>query len=289
MTNSFLPDTWGESIRRLRVGIEPVDALASPPPLHGVDLHLEQVPRPHPVPEGTGAVEGSADGAGLPRLQRHRSGRFAILFGEDRPSPLDVRLVCADRRYVPRRLRIPVLTEAVAVTQESDHERPPFPAVTPRVRRPALFPGAAYGVQAGATAIRGRALHADGTPVRWTRAVARPDAANLPILGRAHGDDRGEFLLLLTSTDAQLGAPLSVDVSVRVTVTARPAPPVDTPVGSRDDPLWDLARELLGPPGGPDPVADGTVDPAGFTATVTRVLTCRRGRVTRPLTPFVFP
>ena len=285
--NTVLPDGWVERLHRLRVGIEVVDALGSPPPVQGIRLHLEQVPGPVAVLDGPlGAGE---DDIGLPGVRRHGSGRFAVLFGDGRTSPLDVRILSTNRRHVPRRLRIPVPDEADVVAEQQAHDVPPFPPRTDLRRRPALFPGAAYATQAGATVVRGRVVRPAGSPVRWVRVVARPETQNTPVLGRAHGDDRGEFVLVLASTTAQLGAPVSLDVTVRVIVTARLNPPAVTPAGSRDDPLWDLPIEELGISGAPDPVADGVVDPAGYTSSVSRVLVCPRGRFTHPIEQFVLP
>jgi hypothetical protein len=286
--NAVLPEGWVERIYRLRVGVEVLDALGSPPPLAGIQLHLEQVPRPHAVERDR--LGFALDGIGLPAVHRTLSGRFAVLFGDGRTTPLAVRIVSSDRRYVPRRLHIPAPLEADVVAEEHAHGIPPFPPRTDLRRRPVLFPGAAYATQAGATVVRGRVVQADGTPVRWTRVVARPEADDLPVLGRARGDDRGEFVLVLASTNAQLGAPLSLDTTVRVVVTARPHPAVDTPAASTDDPLWDCPIEDLEAAGAPDPVADGTDDdPAAFTSSIERVLVCRRGRFTHPVEQFVLP
>jgi len=177
---------------------------------------------------------------------------------------------------VPRRLRFPILGQAAAET------RPPrF-----RVRRPVLFPGAAYDVSSGATGLRGRVLRA-GKPMRWARVEARLPAAGT-LVGRAHGDDRGEFLLLIGSEASPVGdvvPPLEIEVTV-FGPAAPPVPPdADRP---KIDPLWDLPLEQTAAPGDPDPVAEGEAQPAGYTATTTQTIDLEFGKIASGAT-FVIP
>jgi hypothetical protein len=100
-------------------------------------------------------------------------------------------------------------------------------------------------------------------------------------VGRAHGDDRGEFLLLLDPAAApavELTNPLEVRVAVSGPATA-PVPA--TPDRPAADPLWDLPLEELPPPGSPDPVSAGDAVPAGFVTslTATRIVDFRLGRL----------
>jgi hypothetical protein len=287
---SLLGPGWVERVVRLAIGVSPVDALGRNGPLPGLELCLERVPRPHPVPAGTGEAGDYAVGAGLPCVIPGPTGRFAITYlRRNLASPVAVRLFDPQRRYVPRRVRIPLLTEAQVVAEEQAHDVNPWPPVTSRVVRPALFPGAAYGTPAGATIVRGRVLRSDGSPARWTRVRATSLTLGTD-LGWAHGDDRGEFLLVIGSTQAQLVDPPSSSLDVSVTVAARPLPlAVDTPAGSTADPLWDLEIEDVHAPGTPDPVSGGRTLPPGFTSTVTATVTCIKGRVTRPGKPFVVP
>ena len=82
----------------------------------------------------------------------------------------------------------------------------------------------------------------------------------------------------------------SLTIDVDVIVRARPVPslgtPVDSPAQSRGDPLWHLPVEQLAALDPSDPVVAGTAVPPGYTATASRVVTCRRGQPVRPL-PFV--
>jgi hypothetical protein len=80
------------------------------------------------------------------------------------------------------------------------------------------------------------------------------------VVGRAHGDDRGEFLLLLDSAASGLGD-LSLTLTAEVTVFGPPGP---GPVSN--DPLRDLPIETLA--ADPDDVSPGEKLPAGYAATV---------------------
>jgi hypothetical protein len=155
-------------------------------------------------------------------------------------------------------------------------------------------------VAAGATVTRGR-VHWAGTTraVRWARLTARPaqpidvldengDVVDTvqPVLGVAHGDDRGELVLVLGALPRELYVLPDPDLDLELTVAAAPEPaagdPVDAPNGSRTDPLWDLPLETVGSLDPGDGVALGTTVPAGFTRTATIAVTVRRGSVTRP-------
>ena len=123
---------------------------------------------------------------------------------------------------------------------------------------------------------------ADASCATASRCVGRESTATLSgssvVVGHAHGDDRGEFLLLIgasVTTGSALPKPLEIEVSVCGPAMA-PAPP--TPELPRLDPLWDLPREQLAAPGDPDPVAAGTVLPADYTAKVTRVIEFTLGK-----------
>ena len=308
--NELLAPVWIERVTRLRLGVEPVDALGRPGPLGGLGLHIENVPRPAPLPMGIPAPVPFGDvddSAGLPGVPISPSGRFALAFGRTALDALErivVRLVDPRRRYVPRRLSIPVPDLDTVRAAEAARDVNPATALTPRTCRPALFPGAAYGVAAGATAVRGRVTWGAGGPsARWVRVVARTEAIEIhaddgtvttvqPVLGHAHGDDRGEFLLVLGPLPTELALGTSRTVEVEIRVSARPEPaldaPVDSPTGSRADPLWHLPVEPMATLDPPDEVAAGAVDPAGFTASVVQTLTCRRG-FPHPAFTFVLP
>jgi hypothetical protein len=144
-------------------------------------------------------------------------------------------------------------------------------ALDRRVRRPALFPGAAYETSEVVTGMRGR-VTSGGKPVRWARVEARlPGSATR--VGRAHGDDRGEFLLLLEPAAAplaDLARPFELDLLAYRPNSPSPMPDAATRVA---DELWDLPVETLSASGAPDPVAAGEFPPVGWTAASTSVRT----------------
>lgn len=295
--NEILAPVWDERITRLRLGIELADALGRPGPVAGLGVFSENVPRPHPVPRSarTPSPSGDAgDDIGLPGVRQNPSGRFAIAFTARDPAAqdrLDLRVIDPGRRYVPRRLSIPVPALAAVLAADQAHDIDPTVPLAPRGCRPSLFPGAAYGTHAGATIIRGRATWgAGGPPVQWARIEATADVAGHSGPWRAHGDDRGEFLLVIGSLSVVQAQQLSLEIDVDVVVRARPVPPpgtpVDSPARSRGDPLWHLPVERLATLDPSDPVAAGVAVPPGYTATASRVVTCRRGQPVRPL-PFI--
>jgi hypothetical protein len=208
--------------RRLGLGIEPEDAVRRGRIGFPVELWRDGGPEPR---------RGE-------RFVRRRSCRFALMEEDAVPDPVGLRLTDPAERFVPRRL-------AVA---RSDA----------RVCRHALFPGAAYDLPAGAFAVRGRVLR-DGVPMRWARAEAVHPASGI-VVGRAHGDRHGEFLLVV-GPGAAPAAELALPVEVRVRVYGPAAAPVPAP--GEADPLWDLPVEPV-PLDGGEAVLRGETLPAGY-------------------------
>ena len=103
-------------------------------------------------------------------------------------------------------------------------------------------------------------------------------------VGWAHGDDRGEFLLVLTSSDAGLFTPGSALAHVTLTISARPVPvTIDSPAQSQADPLLgSRSRGPCPPPGTADGVSDGRTPPASYSQSVTSTLELRQGRRVLP-------
>jgi hypothetical protein len=199
----------------------------------------------------------------LERIPRHMSCLHALL---DRPGlkdPLDVRLQDASRHFVPRRLSIPLATRPVTVA-------------------PWLYPGAAYDISESVTGCRARLLRgASGPVVRWPRVEARlPSAApgGGLVVGRAHGDDRGEFLLIIdpgAATTGDIVDPLPLEITA---FGPGVAPAASSPELPQLDPLWDLPLE---PVTGAS-VLRGEAMPAGygFSATSRRTVLLNLGRLT---------
>lgn len=262
--NTFFPESVVETVHRLAVGLEPLDS-----------TRPSRIARPLEV-----AVEKPQS-----RLVRSHSGRYKLVYGPEVPQPVppavtpqvDVRFVPRDRRYVPRRLSFSIATETAVRAVETAGGSVP---AAQRSWRPRLFPGAAYDVSETATGFRGRVTRA-GVPVRWTRVDA---SLNGKVLGLAHGDDRGEFLLLLGPNTANLGELDPLQVKLTVLALAPPVP-VD-----KDDPLADLTLEPTSGPGiVTADVLTGVQPPPGYALLTQRAgVPVRFGRITS-LQPFAIP
>jgi len=290
--NTYLPAPWSELVARLHVGVEPLDALdpsRSPgrPPSR-VAVLVERVPLPHPLPAHPD------DGVGLPALHRSPTGRFALRFGArgtDAPDRIairiPIRITDPAQRYVPRRLWLPVpaLDDVLAADDQ--------PVKPPRSGRPVLFPGAARALAPGTTAVLGRVVRPGpaAEPVPWARVEAGP-AGTGTVTWRAHGDRNGEFVLVVGALPRPAASATTGRIDLDVTVHGPPAPApgdsVDSPTGSRGDPLWLLPLESVAALEAGDPVEAGTRIPLGHTRSVARTERLTRGRLLRPA-PYVLP
>jgi hypothetical protein len=247
--NSFLPETFVEHVDRLALGLEPRDAVSRLRPARRVDVALDGPPQlgPHvrvwPEPDAA---------AGLRALARHGSGRHVLLFDGPIDTPIAIRLVPRDRRYVPRRIRFTMPDLQAVLDAEADGADVP---ATGRAWRPVLFPGVAYDIPATRSGVRGRVTRA-GAAVRWTRVEAIVDGH---VIGHAHGDDRGEFLLVLGQNAGAVGD-LTRILEVTIDVYAHDP---DLPV-SATDPLGDLPLEDAAAAGAAvDHVSSGITLPGG--------------------------
>lgn len=231
----FVANRYDELVARLALGLEPLDALTGERVPFPLDVRLRGEPyRPRRLP-----------GDPQPLVRRRGSCRYVLLYGEAPAPPLEVRVFDRARRYVARRLEIPIA--GLAAVRNAEAVGADIP-VARRVRRPVLFPGAAYPVPALATGLRGR-VERGGGPVAWARVTARLDGR---VVGRGETDDRGEFLLVLRPLPSLLATlPQQVRVTLRV-VAPDPAEPIDP-----DDPAAAVPLEPLAAPGAPDPVAAG--------------------------------
>jgi hypothetical protein len=155
--NEFLPSRFSENIKRLALGLEPIDADLQLRVTHRIEVTFDTAPLHLPRPP----------------IDHHRTSLHVVLYDPKLTSPVDLRFFDEARRFVPRRLRIPILTRTVAETRPPGH----------RVRRPVLFPGAGYDVTADATGLRGRVLRggpdamgARGSPLARRRSPSGPRA-----------------------------------------------------------------------------------------------------------------
>lgn len=263
--NEFLGTRFVEGITRLALGLEPIDAERGTRVAHPIRVLFDEAAR------------------GLPRppVERHDSCLHALRYTPGLAERVRLRFVEDERRLVPRSISYPILS--VAAAEAASHVM--------RVRRPRLFPGAAYDLGGGPTGLRGR-VERGGRPLRWARVVATlPNTST--VVGRAHGDDRGEFLLLVAAAAGAVGD-LADPLTLRVVVSGPAVAPVpSSPDLPGVDPLWDLPEEVASAIDPADPASDavsaGTALPAGYTATATRDVAVRLGQVISDPLPFTIP
>ncbi|MFT3971759.1 MAG: hypothetical protein QM695_16145 [Micropruina sp.] len=193
---------------------------------------------------------GAADWWPCVDLERMGGGRFRLRATPRGPEVLTVRLFDPTRRYVGRRLQVPLWPYPALV----DPSPANLVSVASRTLQAWLFPGAAYPVSSGMTVVRGRVTR-QGEPLPWARVSATAGGATV---GDAHADDRGEFLLLLTDTNQH---PLQSSVTVNLVVRAAGAP-----AAVPDPPVEAVARPSNPPlPGDLDnPLLRGRTVPAGY-------------------------
>lgn len=253
--NVHTPARYDERILHLALGVEPRDAASGLRLGDTVDVRLESFPRP--VDAWRRWPPGATLTAALPRLDRHPGGRFSRRYDQPVPLPTTVRIVDDRRRgggrdpgegrsIVPRRVRLDLADEQTVLDAEADPDVPPHPAWR-RVFPLACFPGATAALPPGATVLRGRIRRDVGggqlRPVRWARVRAR-DADDVDV-GWAHGDDRGEFVLVVAPLDDGVvvpASPLAVTLTVGADIPA-PLPDPADPRLAEVDPLWDLPVE----------------------------------------------
>ncbi len=255
--NVYTPTRYDERVWHLALGVEPRDALTDRRLPHGVDVRREVFPEP--VGAWRPWRPGETLTRVLPRMPRHHGGRFAIRYDEDATTVNDLRVVDdatgpyrpgEGRRIVPRRVRVTIATEQTVLDAEADPALPPHPQWR-RAFPLWCFPGADAPLPSRSTVLRGRVVRQPGgpgtplLPVRWARVRARTPAGD--DVGWAHGDDRGEFVLVVHAADGDLVVPpdpVGVDLTVGAVLPPTAPDPAD-PDRARVDPLWDLPLETL--------------------------------------------
>jgi hypothetical protein len=145
-----------------------------------------------------------------PCLNLERSGpaRFKLRQVPSIGSSLIVRFDDPQRRYVPRRF----IVHSWPASALDESSAQPYVPVRSRVLRSWLWPGSAYPFPRGTTMVRGRVTH-NTKPVRWARLTAWGPTDE--VAGRAHADDRGEFVLVITNPGQNpVEATIPVDIEV---------------------------------------------------------------------------
>jgi hypothetical protein len=238
-------------LHRLALGVECLDALVDRLVLTSVRVGRQAPGRVLPRPLDPT----------WPCLDLERSGpaRFKLRHHGLMPAELTVRVDDPTRRYVPRRFT--VHPWPVAALDETNGQ--PYVPVRSRLLRTWLWPGSAYPLPRGTTVIRGRVVH-DARPARWARLVAMGPTGQ--VAGRAHADDRGEFVLVVTDPDQNpLQSTIAVDVRVVASKTPAPVDPLDR---CADLVVEDVARSSVPPtPAELDnDVLRGVALPSGYVA-----------------------
>ncbi|MEW9553383.1 carboxypeptidase-like regulatory domain-containing protein [Nonomuraea sp. NPDC050783] len=290
---------------RLALGVEPVDAVTGRPSGHPVQagLPLPAPPEPAGLPGGLpGGLRGDLP-AGLPgalpddlpaghhdvlpdgpvlALDGIGNGRFTLRHGAQRdpwptPRAAELRILLRDpwRRYVPRLLAVSLWRRREL--EDAEAAGTPVPVLA-RTLRPWLLPGSAYPLPRGTTAVRGTVRTPAGAPVPWAR-VEAVVAGTATVAGRAHGDERGEFLLVVAGLgDAGLNVENLPVITIDVTVRARRPPPRGVP---------EEAVPRAEPPD--TPLSRGQTPPPGYEAAPPRTLQIPVARLHAEPLPFPFP
>ncbi len=256
--NVYTPTRYDERVDHLALGVELRDATSDQRLDSGVDVRIERFGAP--IDQWRAWRPGQSLTSYLPSMTRHRSGRFAEVYR--RGFPTDVRLRVVDersgpsgqrraegRRIVPRRVEVTIATEQTVT--DGDAAGSPHPGWR-RAFPLWCFPGAAAPIARGSTVLRGQLVRLDTTatppvlvPVRWARIRARND--NGGTVGWAHGDDRGEFVLVVANTVDDIVVPAD-PLRVTLTIAAVLPPTIPNPLDpslAEIDPLWDLPVEAI--------------------------------------------
>ncbi len=277
--NVYAPARYDERSLHLALGLEPRDASSDLRLDGGVDVRIERFPEP--VSTWRSWAPGETLTALLPKLGRHRTGRYAARYEDRHPVGTNPTLRVVDddvvgstrrsgfgRRLVPRRIRVALASADVVRAADADPNVAPYP-LWQRAFPLWVFPGSAAVMSSRATVLRGSVVRLDPltgnlVPVRWCRVQAR-DLADREV-GWAHGDDRGEFVMLVEAAAGAIGLaanPLQVRLTVGATLPPV-TPALADPLRAVVDPLWDLPVEPITP--APVPAFEPTLTGRRFLA-----------------------
>lgn len=223
-------------LHRLALGVEPRDVLTDRPVASPVRVGQEVLTRMRSqaarFDDAWPCLDFETNGTARHKLRHQIGGPKRIKVNADGSAPtITIRIDDGHRRFVPRRFRIPLWTrrelEAADPTPTAAPTGPYVPMAS-RLLRPYLFPGPAYPLPRGTTAIQGSVVF-NGKPVRWPRVFAKLD--DIPV-GLAHGDENGEFVVVIIGTGATPPPPpdaldLELDIYARRPDTAPQPDPAD--------------------------------------------------------------
>jgi hypothetical protein len=288
-------------LHRLALGVEPVDALTRLPTGGAVRVGRELPSLPRRFRRGSEPLDRLARRRDL-ALEHNGTGRFKLRHGPGLGSATDVLIRVDDpwRRYVPRRFKVPIWTFEQVTACEARPPTGPFVATRSRLLRPWLLPGSAAALPQGTTGLRGQVTRA-GVPLPWPRVeVVFDDGGVSVVLGRAHGDERGEFVVVVAGDRTSVPLPLG-EFDVRLVLYGPPPRKPDDPAAEgdlpADDPLVGLPLEQAvkpnNPPAGGDfdtPLLRGELLPDTYQPSTTPPPTVHLevGRVSSGPKPFPF-
>lgn len=195
-------------------------------------------------------------------LETNGRGRSVLRHGPSVPALITIRFVDTGYQFVPRRFRVPLWTVAEVAAVDASPPSGPYIPARSRLLRSWLLPGSAYELPRGTTGVRGRVTRA-GEPVRWAR-ISASGPGNVPV-GWTHGDERGEFLLVITDT-GMLPPPAPSSMSIALVVSAGPQPPTIDEDRYADLVVEPVPRSAV-PPDASDldnDVLRGVTRPAGY-------------------------
>ncbi|WP_127500920.1 hypothetical protein [Actinoplanes solisilvae] len=238
-------------LHRLALGVEPFDAMTGARAGSAVRVGREVTTRPRR--RRPASVLDLVTARPTLELEGSGNGRFKLRHQPGVGDRVLLRVDDPGRRWVPRRFDVELWTSADA--------GPAIP-VAARTLQPRLLPGAAWNPPRGSTCVRGRVSWA-GRPVRWPRLVATEGDANV---GWAHGDENGEFLLVVTGLGTAIGPlpdTLNLDLIVQIPDPAAPADPHDPVADLVVEPI-DRALSQPAPGTAAHEVLIGRAAPAGY-------------------------
>jgi hypothetical protein len=247
--------------KRLLMGIAPVDAISQQDLRFPVRVDLETIsPHLSALNDGEYSHRQYAMTSAPKGFSRHPSGRYSLHYFPTASDQAQIRIYDLHRRYVPRRLLMPLVTiEEILLAEQNQVQN----YLNQRIAHPLLYPGAAYPIHTRATGLRGRILQND-IPVRWAFIEARSGTDFNLVVARAKGDDRGEFLLQIPPS-AVPDISLSESFTFDLLIWARPQPLVPVPVDVASiDPYWDAPIEIVTGQLPNDSVSSGVAIPGDY-------------------------
>ncbi|WP_434620578.1 hypothetical protein [Arthrobacter sp. A5] len=217
-------------LHQLALGVECFDAITGTSIATGVRVGREVTAPKRRIHSQAAWPCSDLDGSGM--------GRFKLRYGPLVPAAFVVRIDDPDRRYAPRRFSVHLWPLAAVAAGAAG----PYIPVASRLLRVWLWPGSAYAFPRGSTLVRGR-VGDNGLPVRWARVTAT--GLNGAIAGRAHADERGEFLLVVSNPDQN---PLQDSVALDLVASAPKSPsPADGTDRCSDLVIEDVPRSWAPP------------------------------------------